>query len=315
MCKPGMYKYVLRRLLLTIPVLFGVIFIVFSIMALTPGDPGRLILGNTAKQEAVDQLNHELGFDQPFFIRFFNYCKDIVTKFDFGKSYRTQKPVYDEIFSRFPHTLKLAISSIVFSSLLGVTLGVLSAVKQYSLFDTVSTVLAMFFAAIPAFWFGMMMIMLFALRLGWLPSSGIDSWKSFIMPTITLTVGTAAGLLRLTRSTTLETIRQDYVRTARAKGASERTVIFKHVLKNALMPVITMLGMSFGGLLGGAVICESVFAMPGLGQLILNAIRMKDIPTVMASTLFLAALFCLIMLVVDLIQAFIDPRIKAKYAK
>ncbi len=310
-----MYKYVVKRLLFTIPVLIGVTFIVFTIMALTPGDPGRMILGQAAKQEAVAQLNHELGYDRPFFTRFFEYLKDIVTKLDFGESYRTRKPVFDEIWAKFPHTFKLAVFSIIFSSLIGVSLGILSAVKQYTFIDTFSTVMAMFFAAIPGFWLGMMLIYFFSLRFGLLPSSGIDSWQGFILPIVTLTLSGSASLLRLTRSTMLETIRADYIRTARAKGATQKIVIWRHALKNALLPVITVLGMQFGGLLGGAVITESVFAIPGLGNHIVSAIRQKDVPVVMAGSLFLAALFCLVMLAVDLLYAFIDPRIKAKYSR
>lgn len=310
-----MYKYVIKRLLFTIPVLLGVTFIVFTIMALTPGDPGRLILGQTARQEAVDQLNHELGYDQPFFTRFFNYIKDIVTKFDFGVSYRTQQPVFDEIWARFPFTLRLAVFSIIFSSLIGVSLGILSAVKQYTFIDTFSTVMAMFFAAIPGFWLGMMLIYFFSYKIPIFPTHGADSWDGFVLPIITLTLGGAASLLRLTRSTMLETIRADYIRTARAKGASQKIVIWRHALKNALLPIITVLGMQFGGLLGGAVITETVFAIPGLGMHIVTAIRQKDVPVVMSGTLFLAALFCIIMLLVDLLYAFIDPRIRAKYSR
>jgi len=310
-----MYKYVIKRLLITIPILVGVSFIIFSIMALTPGDPGRLILGDNAKQEAIDQLNEELGFNKPFFSRYLSFLSNAILKFDFGTSYRSQKPVFEEIWLRFPNTLILASSAVVFSSLLGISLGILSAVKQYSLVDNVLTVLAMFFAAIPIFWFGMMLIYVFSLVLGWLPTSGIGSWKSFLLPTVALAFSGAGSLLRLTRSTMLETIRQDYIRTAKAKGAPQRLVIWKHALKNALLPVVTVLGMNFGHLLGGAVVTETVFSIPGLGTHVISAIRWKDIPVVMATTLFLAALFCVIMLCVDILYAFIDPRIRAKYTR
>lgn len=309
-----MYKYVGKRLILLIPILLGVTFIVFLIMSLTPGDPGRLILGQKAPQEAVDALNHELGFDKPFLVRYVNYIKNAVTG-DFGNSYRTKRPVFNEIFSRFPTTLKLAIFSIITAVILGIPLGILSAIKQYSGIDVISTVTAMFMAAIPGFWLGLMMIILFSLKLGWLPSNGIGSAAHFVMPTITLAVPSAAGILRLTRTTMLETIRQDYIRTVRAKGAPERIVIWKHALKNALLPVITVVGMNFGYLLGGTILIESVFSMPGLGTLMINAIRMKDIPQVMATVIFLAAMFCIIMLLVDILYAYIDPRIRARYVK
>jgi len=309
----NMLKYVIKRLLLTIPVLLCVAFIVFTIMALTPGTPAENILGTNATQEAIDALNHEFGYDQPFLVRFFNYIKGIVLEGDFGTSYRSNKPVFTEIMGRFPKTLILALSSMVLSAVIGISLGILSAVKQYSFIDTVATLIAMFFAAVPSFWFSMILIFIFSLTLGWLPSMGADSFACYIMPTIALSLSGAASILRLTRTQMLETIRQDYIRTAEAKGAHQRTIVWKHALKNALLPVITALGMKLGELLGGAVIAETVFSMPGLGKYILNSILTKDDPAVMASAIFLAALFCLVMLIVDIIYAFIDPRIRAKY--
>lgn len=307
-----MFKYVFKRLLLLIPILLGVTFIVYTIMALTPGDPGRLILGESATQESIDQLNHQLGFDKPFIVRYVNYISHAATG-DFGNSYRSGKPVFNEIFSRFPTTFLLATGAIILAILIGIPIGILSAVKQYSLLDIVSTVIAMFMASIPQFWLGLMMMLLFALKLGWLPSTGIGDFRHYIMPTVTLCLPCAANILRLTRSTMLETTRQDYIRTARAKGAKERVIIWKHALKNALLPVITVIGINFGYLLGGAVLIESIFGIPGLGTLTITAIRMKDIPQITASVLFLASLYCVIMLVVDIVYAYIDPRIRARY--
>lgn len=307
-----MHRYILRRVLMMIPVLLGVTFIVFSIMNITPGDVASLILGPEAPLEAKQQLTIELGLDKPFLQRYVTYIVNALQG-DFGRSYRTNRPVFEEVFSRFPTTLKLAILGIVTAAIFGVTIGVLSAVKQYSILDMVSTVFAMFMAVVPVFWLGLMMILLFSLKLRWLPSNGIGSPAHYIMPTISLAVPAAAEIMRLTRSTMLETIRQDYIRTARAKGAKEGTVIFKHALRNALLPVITATGISFGMLLGGTVIAEAVYVIPGLGTLIINAIRTKDIPQVMASILWLSLVFCIIMLIVDLLYAFIDPRIKAKY--
>lgn len=309
-----MSRYIVKRLLLLIPIILGVTFIVFSIMSLTPGDPGRLILGQSAPIEAINHLNHELGYDQPFAIRYIDYIKKAVSG-DFGKSYRTNKPVFDEIFSRFPTTLLLSFLSIVTAVIIGLPVGILSAVKQYSGIDIISTIFAMLMAAIPGFWLGLMMIILFSLKLGWFPSNGIGSMAHFVMPTLTLAIPSAAGIIRLTRSTMLETIRQDYIRTARAKGAPEGKVIWKHALRNALMPVITVIGMNFGSLLGGTILIESVFSMPGVGTLMLTAIRMKDIPQVMAAVIFLATLFCVIMLIVDLVYAYIDPRLRSRYVR
>lgn len=308
-----MARYVFKRLLITIPILLCVVFIVYFIMQLTPGSPAVSILGPTAPQEQIDKLNHELGYDRPFFTRFFDYVAGILQG-DFGSSYRTGQPVIKEILVRFPTTLKLALLSMLISATFGITLGVISAVKQYSPLDTTMTVLALLFAAVPGFWLGLMLIWIFAVSLQWLPTSGMASWKSLVLPLVTLSVGGVASLLRITRSAMLETIRQDYIRTARAKGAGEKIVIIRHALTNALLPVITVLGTNFSGMLGGAVIAETVFAMPGVGQYIIQAIRQKDDPVVLSCTLLLAALNCLIMLLVDLVYAFVDPRIKARFA-
>ena len=309
-----MKRYVAKRLLVLIPVILGVMFIIFSIMALTPSSPGRLMLGLQASEEDVAALNHELGYDKPFLTRFVNYVKDAL-RGDFGKSYLTDRPVVEEISNRFPTTLRLAILAVITSVLIGVPLGILSAVKQYSALDLISTVTAMFMASVPGFWLGLMMMLLFSLKLGWLPVSGAGTWAHYVLPTLTLAIPSSASLLRLTRSTMLETIRQDYIRTARAKGVKEGRVIFQHALKNAMLPLITSVGMNFGGLLGGTVLIESVFSFPGLGSRMLEAIRDKDIPMVTGCTVFLAVLFCLIMLVVDLLYAYVDPRVKAKYSK
>lgn len=309
-----MYKYVLKRLLLLIPILFGVVFIVFSIMALTPGDPGRIILGNSAKQEDVDALNHQLGYDRPFIVRFFSYVASAVQG-DFGTSYRSQKPVFQEIFIRFPPTLILAFYGVLVGAVVGVPLGIVSAIRQYSRLDFNLRLFATLMASMPGFWFGMILILVFSLYLDLLPTFGIGSPRHYILPVLTLAVPGSAMIMRLTRSTMLETIRADYIRTARAKGASERVVIWKHAFKNSMLPVITFVGLSFGSLLGGAILVEKVFGLPGLGLLMLNSITSKDLPVVMACTIFLATLFCLIMLGVDLLYAFIDPRIKAQYLK
>ena len=309
-----MIKYVLYRILLIIPIIFGVSFIVFSILSLTPGDPARLILGEHATHEAIEELTRMLGFDRPFIVRYGLYIRDILTKFDFGTSYLTRQPVISEVAIRFPNTLFLATISVILSALIGVTLGIYSAVKQYSVGDTIASVSAIFLAAVPGFWLAMMGMFVFSLWLQILPSSGATSLKHFIMPIIAMCLPSAAQLLRLTRSTMLETIRQDYIRTARTKGASEARVIFRHALKNALLPIITILGINFGLMLGGAIVVETIFAIPGLGHLLVGAIRNKDIPQAMACTLFISTLFCIIILIVDLLYAFIDPRIKAKYA-
>jgi peptide/nickel transport system permease protein len=308
----GTLRFIVKRVLVLIPVIFGVVFIVYVILSLTPGTPGGMILGPNANPEQVAQLNRELGYDKPFIERFFRYVLDIL-RGDFGNSYMTRTPVFNRIFERLPVTLLLAVLAVVTGILIGLPLGILSAVKQYSYLDLISTVTAMFLAAVPEFWLGIMLILLFALNLDWLPSFGVDSLKSFILPTLTLALPSSAAIMRLTRATMLETIRQDYIRTARAKGAPEKNVIWGHALRNALIPVITIVGTFFGALFGGTILTETVFTMPGLGLLTLDAIRMKDIPQVMAAVIFLAAVFCVIMMFVDIILAFVDPRVKARY--
>ena len=308
-----MIKYVIKRILLMIPILFMVIFIVYFLLDLAPGNPGMIILGESASMEDIEALNEELGYNDPFIVRFFNYIKDLVIDHDFGTSWRTGRDVMSEVLLRFPTTFRLAAFGVILAALIGVPIGIVSAVKQYSAVDSISRVLAMLLAAFPPFWLGMLLILLFALKLGWLPSSGISTPQSYILGVFTIAIPQASILLRFSRSTMLETIRQDYIRTARAKGVPERTVIIKHGLRNALLPIVTVLGDAFGRLLGGVVIIESVFAIPGMGQFALTSILTKDVPQVMASVIFLSAVFCLIMLVVDVLYIFIDPRIKSAY--
>jgi len=307
-----MIKYVIKRILMVIPTMLAVLIIIFTILALSPGNPGRLILGSTARQEQVDALNHQFGVDQPFLTRLWNYFRDLLHG-DFGTSYTSQTPVINEIKGRFPYTLKLALYSMGLAAVIGIALGIITAIRQYSIMDNVLTSIAMILAAMPSFFFGMFAIYIFSLKLGWLPTNSSMSWKGWILPVVTAALNTAAALLRLTRASMLETIRSDYIRTARAKGADEKTVIWKHALRNALMPVITSLALRLGGMLGGSVVVEKVFNFPGLGNYTVTAVQAKDMPTVMSSTLILSTLFCLVMLLVDIAYGFIDPRIRARY--
>lgn len=309
-----MHRYIAKRLLLMIPVIIGISFIIFSIMSFMPGNPARLLLGEKATATAIEALNEEMGLNDPFIIRYVHYMGDVLTG-NFGTSYRTGMPVVEEIVRRFPTTLKLAVLSVVFAAAIGLPLGILSAVKQYSWIDSLTTVLGLGFISMPPFWLGLMLIILFSAKLGILPSFGSDSLAHFILPAITSSASTFATLLRMTRSTMLEVIRQDYVTTAKAKGADKRRIIFHHCLPNALIPLITVVGVNFGGMLGGSVITESVFGMSGIGQLLIMSIRSKDVPAVMACTLLLAVMFGLVNLIVDVIYAYVDPRIKAQYAR
>ncbi len=307
-----MVKYIVKRILVLIPILLAVSFVVFAILSFIPSDAARIMLGANAPQEAVDALRESLGLNDPFLVRYGNYMLNAFQG-DFGNSYRSGQPVFDEILVRFPVTLKLAVFSILTVTIVGILLGVISAVKQRTVIDAIVTVLSMLAAAVPGFWLALMMMLLFASYMGFLPTYGIESWKSYIMPVIALSMPGIAELTRMTRSAMLETIGQDYVRTARSKGLREGLVMFRHALKNALMPIITVIGSNFGSLLGGSVVIETVFSLPGLGNLIVTSIRSKDDPMVMAGTLFVALIFCLILLAVDVAYALIDPRLRTRY--
>ncbi|MDR1137832.1 MAG: ABC transporter permease [Synergistaceae bacterium] len=309
-----MGRYVLKRVLLVVPTLLAIIFIVFGIMSLTPNNPAAVMLGPRASADAVAKLNSELGYDKPMLARYIDYVVNLAHG-DMGKSYNSRREVFKEITLRFPTTVKLAAISIFAAVIVGVPLGVFAAVRQYSFFDVTGTAAAMFMASMPGFWFGMMAILLFSLKLGLLPSYGIKTPMHFVLPALTLAIPVAATIMRFTRTTMLETIRQDYVRTARSKGQTEGRVIMNHALKNALLPVVTVAGMEFGWLLGGAVVIETLFSINGVGKLIIDSIHKKDVPQVTGCALFLAFFFMLVMLAVDILYAYIDPRIKARYQR
>ena len=307
-----MTKYVWKRLLLLIPTILGVMFIVYTILSLTPGTPGKLILGQSATPEAINQLNEELGFNNPFLVRFFDYIVDALHG-DFGVSYNTQRPVFDEIFPRFPTTVIIAFLSVISAAIVGIPIGILSAVKQYSFIDGCSTTLALFMAGIPSFWLGLMLIVIFAAGLGWFPSSNFETWGALVLPAVTLSANSLAMITRMTRSSMLETIRQDYIRTARAKGLKESVITIRHALRNAMIPIVTTVGLQFGFSLGGAVLVETVFSWPGIGRLLVDCIGLKDTPVVVACVLVLATMFTIINLCIDILYAFLDPRIRAQY--
>lgn len=295
-----------------IPVIIGVTFIVYTIMFFTPGDPALIMLGETAPQEQVEKWREDMGLNDPFIVQYLRFLKNGV-RGDFGRSYSTKKPVFDEVFSRFPATLKLTITGLIVAVAIGIPVGIISATKQYSAVDSISMVLALLGVSMPNFWLGLMLILLFSVKMGLLPSGGDMGFKSLILPAITLGTGVAAIITRMTRSSMLEVIRQDYIRTARAKGVMEKKVINKHALKNALIPVVTVIGLQFGYLLGGAVLTETVFSWPGVGRLMVEAIKQKDTPMVLASVIFMSVVFSIVNLLVDILYAFLDPRIKSQY--
>ncbi len=295
-----------------IPVIIGVTIIIFLIMALSPGDPARLVLGEMASEESVDNWREAHGLNDPLPIRYVNYMKNML-KGDLGTSYANGRSVATEISSRFPITLRLAIVGMIVALVIAIPLGIVSAVKQYSLIDGFATIFGMLGIALPSFWVALMMILLFSLKLNWLPSGGIEGWQSMVMPAISIGFGCCANIMRITRSSMLEVIRTDYIRTAKSKGVKKKDIIGKHALRNVLIPVITVAGLQFGAMMGGAVIAETVFSWPGVGTYMISSIKAKDTPAVMGSIICFCIAFSLVNLLVDLVYGYIDPRIKSSY--
>ena len=308
-----MLRYIVRRVLFLIPVLLGVAFCVFTLLYLTPGDPARMVLGDLATEDAVQEFRNREGLNDPFLVQFGNYVWKAVTKGDIGRSYITKRSVAQEVLAVFPATLKLSALAMLIAILVGLPCGILSAIKQYSLFDTVTMIFAMIGLSMPVFWLGLLLILLFSVRLRWLPSSGFGTFKAMILPAVSLSAQAISKVTRMTRSSMLEVIRADYIRTARAKGQKEFVVIWVHALHNALIPVVTLCGLQFGHLLAGAILTESIFAIPGVGRLMVSSIMQRDYPMVQGGVLFIAIAFSIVNLLVDLVYAYIDPRIKAQY--
>ena len=307
-----MHKYIFKRLLMMIPVILGVVFIVFTMNEVSPGNPARIILGEIASEEAVAQLEEEMGLNDPFLLRYLRYVFN-AARGDLGQSFTYRTSVTSEVFIRFPTTVLLAGLGVMVALLIGIPLGIISATKQYSIFDNVAIFIGLLGISLPSFWVGLLLIILFTVNLGWLPATGFGTPLHWIMPAITIGTGSTAMVMRMTRSNMLEVIRQDYIRTARAKGAKESTVILKHALRNALIPVVTAVGLTFGFLLGGAVLTETIFSINGLGRFMVDSIRRRDYPIVQGGVLVLAIAFSLINLFVDILYAFIDPRLKSQY--
>jgi len=309
-----MIGFTIRRIIAMIPVLLGVLLIVFTLSHFMPGDPVLQQLGTNYTPEQYEALERQLGLDKPFFVQFWNYLVGVVTHFDLGTSYSTHRAVSTMIFENIGTTLKLGILSCVLTMVIGVPLGILSAIKQYSVADVTVTTVSMIFAALPGFWLGLMMMLLFSLNLGWLPSSGIGTWQQWIMPVLAQGLMPVALITRMTRSSMLEVIRQDYIDTAYAKGCSDRYVIWRHALKNALIPVITVFGMQMSMIFGSTIITEMIFSMPGVGTMLMRAITGRDYPTIVGVVLVISLCVCLINIFVDLAYTVVDPRIKEQFS-
>lgn len=309
-----MLKYIGKRILIMIPILIGISLLVFFILTIMPGDVAVIQIGTSATAEDVALWKEQHGLNDPFLVRFFNYMGGVL-RGDFGVSWRTNMDVKAEFIQRIPSTLILSFGSLVLVCLIGLPAGILSAVKQYSLFDYSSIFITLLFTSIPSFWLGLMLVLSISLHLDLLPATGADTFAHFILPWITLSATLTAQVIRMARSTMLEVIRQEYIKTAKAKGALPRQVIFKHALRNALLPLITVIGLQFGVTIGGTIVTETVFAIPGVGTYLLQAVKQQDLPAVMICVLFIAAVIGITNLVVDVLYMFVDPRLRTQMVK
>lgn len=307
------FQYIFKRILWLIPILLGVTFVVFTIMYLSPGDPVTMMLGEGASPEAYEALREQMGLNRSFIEQFFSYVKQVFIDFDLGRSYVSKRVVLDEILVRMPNTIKLASWSILFASLIGIPMGVISATRPYSKTDNVVMFISLIGVSMPTFWQALLLIILFTSTLGWLPASGFTTWQQMIMPVFALATSSIGTIARITRSSMMDVLDQDYIRTAHAKGVKEGKVTFHHALRNALIPVVTVIGLQFGALLGGAVLTETIFSINGLGTMMVNAIRTRDTMIVQGGVLFIAFVFTIVNLCVDILYAYIDPRIRSQY--
>ena len=307
-----MYRYVIKRLLLMIPVIIGVSFLVFFIMDMAPGDAVDVLAPEGATAEDLEAIRHDLGLDKPVVVRYIDYMAGMLHG-DLGVSYISKTDVFQTYVEKLPATIKLSFASILISVILSVPLGIYSATRQGTIQDNISMAFAMIGLAMPHFWLGLLLIIVFSLKLQWFPSGGDETLSSIVLPAITIGTGLMATLTRTTRSSMLDVLKQEYLRTARAKGIPEKVVVMSHALRNALIPIITIIGTQFAGVLGGSVLTETVFAWPGVGRLIVDSLNMRDTPLVTGSIIMTTILLSFVLLLVDLLYAAVDPRIKAQY--
>ncbi|MFN3286108.1 MAG: nickel ABC transporter permease [bacterium] len=304
-----MWRYVLKRVLLALPVLLGVSVVVFVAIRSIPGDPAQIMAGQAATEEVVRQIRQSLGLDQPLPVQYLYFLRNVV-RGDLGRSLFNGAPVVEELGQRFPRTVRLALASMAVASLIGVPAGILAATRHLSWVDTLVMLVALVGVSMPVFWLGLNLILVFSVRLQWLPAFGYETWRHLLLPSVTLGAASAAIVARMTRSAMLEVLGQDYIRTARAKGLAERAVVNRHALRNALIPVVTVLGLQLGTLLSGAVLTETVFAWPGIGRLLVDAVLARDYPIIQGATLLIAATFVALNLAVDVLYGLLDPRIR-----
>ena len=308
-----MLKYIGKRLLMMIPVMIGVIIFAFTMLYITPGDPAMIILGETSTEAEREALREEMGLNNGYFERLGDYFYGLIFEQDLGDSYTSGQSVVDLIASRMPTTVIMAVISVAFALIMGLILGIVSAVKPYTLLDNVCMTVSLVGVSMPNFWQGLLLMLLFSVQLGWLPATGASTWKNFILPAITVGTSSAGIIARMTRSSMLEVMGSDYINTARSKGQKEIVVIVRHGLRNALIPIITTAGLQFGSMLGGALLTETVFAMPGLGKLMVDSVNNRDYTVVQGGVLVIAIMFSLVNLVVDILYTFADPRVRSSY--
>lgn len=311
-----MSKYILKRIGLMLMLMLGITFIVFGSLYLAPGDPATMVAGVSATEEDIARVRASLGLDKPFLVQYFLYLRNLLT-LNLGTSYTTHQPILDEILVRLPNTLNLACASMLLAVIVGVPAGIITALRKDKLVDNVLTTGSLMGISIPNFWLGTMLILLFSVKLKWLPSGGMThffwtptGFKQVILPALALSTSTIASFTRIGRSAMLDVLQSDYIRTAKSKGLKGKSVVFIHALRNALIPLVTQFGTSFGGLLGGAIITEQVFVINGIGTYLINAINTRNYPVVQSTVMIIAAMFIIINLMVDIVYCVIDPRIK-----
>lgn len=305
-----MPKYILKRILILIPTIIGVSFVVFSLLYLSPGDAALASAGPNAPKETVEILRDKMGLNDPFLIQYGRFLKNLIFHFDLGTSYQSKTPVIEKILRVFPNTLKLAGVSLIFAIISGIILGIIAGINKNNIIDSLISFAGMIGLATPIFWSGLLLIIIFSSKLKLLPASGFSSWRHMILPVLALGLQTSSSIMRMTRSSMIEVLDKDYIRTARAKGLKKSRIIFIHALKNAMIPIITTIGLQAGGLLGGSILTETVFSISGIGRLMVDSVKTRDYPVILGGVMFIALVYSIISIIVDILYGFLNPQIK-----
>lgn len=305
-----MPKYILKRILILIPTIIGVSFVVFFLLYLSPGDAALASAGPNAPKETVEILRNRMGLNDPFLIQYGRFLKNLIFHFDLGTSYQSKTPVIEKILRVFPNTLKLAGVSLIFAIISGIILGIIAGINKNNIIDSIISFAGMIGLAMPIFWSGLLLIIIFSSKLKLLPASGFSSWRHMILPVLALGLQTSSSIMRMTRSSMIEVLDKDYIRTARAKGLKKSRIIFIHALKNAMIPIITTIGLQAGALLGGSILTETVFSISGIGRLMVDSVKARDYPVILGGVMFIALVYSIISIIVDILYGFLNPQIK-----